>query len=242
MGFFGIGGGRGTKVDRLRKKATNAYGQAIERTSAMRELRRMGTPEALEALLERFTINLDVTITDHEEKRELYEWLLEIGEGAVAPIESFVARHDGVYWPLKALKEISGIDRAVEGLLAALDRAETVSQRVNEQRVQLVSNLRDFPHPRVLERLKVLARDPNDEVRLMALDGLMTYGEGEAAAIVAERVLDPEETPRVHAVLFEQLVDLGWSLAPWRAAIEESAVIPGHYELDAQGRVVRAAR
>lgn len=242
MGLFGFGKGRAGKIDRLKKKVTNKWGQAIERTTAMRQLRQMGTPEALGALLQRYTINLDVTITDQEEKRELYEWLVDLGERAVGPIEEFVATHDGVYWPLKALRDIAGIERAVEGLLKALDRAESVEGRVNEQKVQLVSNLRDFQHPRVLERIKTLVRDKSDEVRMMALDGLMTYGEKEAVAIVAERILDPEETTRIRHVLYEQLLDLGWSLADWKEEIEAAEVMPAHYRLDAAGRVARGTR
>jgi len=243
MGLFGFGKSDNSgKIERLKKKATNKYGQAIERTTAMRQLRQIGTPDAFEALLERFMVNVDVTITDQDEKRELYEWLLEAGETVVAPIERYVGTHDGVYWPLKALKEIAGIDRAVEALLVALDRAETNVLRVNELKAQLVSNLRDFPHPRVLERLRTLVKDANDEVRMMALDGLMTYGEAEAAPLVAERILDPEETARIRHVLLEQLLDLEWSLAQWKEAIEASGVLPGHYKLDASGRVVRGAR
>jgi len=230
------------KIDRLKKKATNIYGQAIERTSAMRQLRQIGTPEAYEALLERYGVSVDVTITDQDEKRELYEWLIEAGEAVVGPIESYVGSHDNVYWPLKALKEIAGIDRAVDGLLRALDRAETITLRVNEQKVQLVSNLRDFPHPRVLERIRQLVTDKHDEVRMMALDGLMTYGEAEAVQLVAERILAPEETARIRHVLLEQLLDLGWSLSTWKEAIEASGVLPGHYQLDAGGRVIRGSR
>jgi len=240
MGLFGFGGGSAAKIDKLRKRTTNKYGQAIERTVAMKTLYDMGTPEALEALLMRYTITLDVTITDGDEKRQVYEWLVAAGEKVIGPIERFVAQHDGVYWPLRALKEVAGIERAVTALLAALDRAETLETRVNEQKAQLVSNLRDFPHPKVLERLRGLCKDPNDEVRLMALDGVVTYGPEEAVPLLAARLLDPEETHRVRAVLFEQLVDHAWSLAPWKAEIEALGVIPPHYKLDDRGVVVRA--
>jgi len=239
MGLFGFGNSEG-KVERLKKKATNKFGQAIERQMALKSLRQIGTPEALSALLARFTVNVDVTITDQDEKREVYDWLVEAGERSVEPIERFVATHDGVYWPLKALKEIAGLERAVKALLIALDRAETVEGRVNELKVQLVSNLRDFPHPLVLERLKLLANDRHDEVRLMALDGLMTYGEAEALPVVAQRMLDPEESPRIRSVLFEQLVDHGWSFAEWKDRLVESAVMPSHYRLDDKGRIVRS--
>ncbi|MFO0747490.1 MAG: HEAT repeat domain-containing protein [Myxococcota bacterium] len=239
MGLFGFGNSAG-KIDKLKKRVTNKYGQSIDRQAAMKTLYDMGTPEALGALLARYTINTDVTITDQDEKRQVYEWLVATGERAVAPIEAFVSAHDGVYWPLRALKEIAGIDRAVDALLRALDRAEGLEIRVNEQKVQLVSNLRDFPHPKILERLKVLCRDPSDEVRLMAIDGLLTYGESEAVAIVAERLIDPEETHRVRSVVFEQLVEQGWSLTPWKEQIEQSQVLPDHYRLGPNGALVRA--
>lgn len=239
MGLFGFGGSAG-KIDKLKKRATNKYGQSIDRQGAMKTLADIGTSEALEALLERYTINTDVTITDQDEKRQVYEWLVAAGERSVGPIESFVASHDGVYWPLRALKEVAGVERAVDALLRALDRAETLEIRVNEQKVQLVSNLRDFPHPKILERLKLLAKDPNDEVRLMAIDGLLTYGPEEALPIVAERLTDAEETHRVRSVLFEQLVEHGWSLTPWKEQIEALNILPTHYKLGPSGALVRS--
>jgi len=242
MGLFGFGGGSAAKIDKLKKRASNPYGQSIDRQSAMKTLFDMGTPESYAGLLERYTMNTDVTITDQDEKRQVYEWLVEAGEAACKPIEEFVATHDGVYWPLRALKEIAGMERAVNALLAALDRAETVEIRVNEQKAQLVSNLRDFPHPKILERLKLLCRDANPEVRLKAIDAAMTYGEAEAASLVAERLLDPEETHSVRSVLFEQLVDHGWSLTPWKQQLEELNVFPAHYKLGPNGALVRAAR
>jgi hypothetical protein len=245
MGWFGFGrsasgGASVSKIDKLRHKATNAFGQAVDRQYAMKELYRLGTPEALEALLERYGVNASVTIVDQDEKRELYDWLVSAGDKAVEPIERYVARADGVYWPLKALREIAGLDRAVDGLLRALDRAESVEARVNEQRAQLVSNLRDFQHPRVLERLKALCADPNEDVRMMALDGLMTYGEAEALPIVAGRLVAADENHRIRGVLFEQLVDHGWSLGPWRADIEAGGFLPGYYTFGSGDALVRA--
>jgi hypothetical protein len=70
----------------------------------------------------------------------------------------------------------------------------------------------------------------------------MTYGEADAVSLVAERILDLEETPRVRHVLFEQLIDLQWSLGPWKEAIEAAGVLPTHYQLDAAGKVIRGFR
>jgi hypothetical protein len=68
----------------------------------------------------------------------------------------------------------------------------------------------------------------------------MTYGEAEAMPVVAEHMLDPEESPRIRSVLFEQLVDHGWSFAQWKDQLLESNVMPSHYRLDDKGCVVRS--
>ncbi|MFT7580468.1 MAG: hypothetical protein ACI9MR_002139 [Myxococcota bacterium] len=237
MGLFGLGG---SKVDRLKKRMMNQWGQASERQRAMHMLADIGDEEALAVLLQRFTFRIEGGITDEEEKQLGYDLLVSSGQRAIQPIETFVASNDGVYWPLKAFKEIAGTEQAVDCLLRALDSAEQVSIRVNEHRSQLVSNLRDFPHPRILERLRLLCHDPDDDVRIMAIDALLTYGEEEAKPVIADRLTNPDETNRIKSVVYEQLVGLGWSLATWREQLEEADLVPGHYRLGPNGAVQRA--
>lgn len=243
MGLFGFGkrGGKGDgKIARLEKRVTNRWGQSFERLRAMEQLADIGSDEALKTLLKRFTFRTEGGIADEEEKRAAFDLLLGAGERALPAIEEFVSTQDGVYWPLRAVKEIVGTERAVELLFRALDRAESVEGRVNEVKVQLVSNMRDFPHPRTLERLKALCHDPNDDVRIMAVDAVLTYGEGEALPVIAERLLDTEESPRIKGVVFEQLIELEWSVESYRAALEEAGVIPPNYQIGPAGKVQRA--
>ncbi|MCB9734930.1 MAG: HEAT repeat domain-containing protein [Deltaproteobacteria bacterium] len=240
MGLFGFGKGGGGKIERLEKKVTNKWGQSFERLRAMQQLADIGSDEALKTLLKRFTFRTEGGIADEEEKRQAFDYLVAAGERAVPAIEDFVSTQDGVYWPLRAVKEIVGIDRAVELLLRALDRAETVEGRINEVKVQLVSNMRDFQHPRTLERLKALCHDPNDDVRIMAVDAILTYGEKDALPVIAERILDTGESPRIKGVVFEQLIELEWSVESYRAALEEAGVIPPNYKIGPAGKVERA--
>ena len=201
MGLFGFGG---SKVDKHVKKLTNAWVQTVERKRAAELLADIGTDEALFALLKRFTFRTEASIVDEDEKRLVFDLLVGAGETAIAPIERYVSEHDAVYWPLKALRELAGLEAAVALLLRALDKASSVDLRRNEQRAQLVANLRDFPHPDVQARLATLCHDDDEQVRTMALDGIMTYGEEVALPLIMERVLHPDETAAVHAVLFEQ--------------------------------------
>lgn len=238
MGLFGFGG---NKVDRYVKKLTNAYVQTQERLRMLDLLADIGTSEALYGMLKRFTFRTEASIVDEDEKEIAFRLLVRAGPSAIAPIERFVAENDAVYWPIKALREIAGLDAAVDLLLNALDQAEARSARVNEHKIQLVSNLRDFNHPRVLERLHVLVQDESEDVRIMAMDGLLTYGEDIAMQAVIRLLLDGDESPRVKMVILEQLIEAGWSLAPWREQLEEQDLLPYPYRIGANGCCERAS-
>lgn len=236
--FFG--GKRATKVDRLVTKLMNGYSQTHERVRAMEILADVGTDESLFGILQRFTYRTEASIVDEEEKEVAYQLLCQSGAAAIPPIQRFVKSQDAVYWPLKALREIAGIDMAVDLLLLALDRADDVDTRVNKQKVELVSNLRDFPHPRVQARLLGYAEDPDEECRVLAIDGLIVYGEEVALPAAAARLLDPEEVPRVKMVILEQLIENEWSLSKWRDALTEGEFLPFPYQIGARGMVIRA--
>ncbi len=223
MGWFGFGGGKQSKVDKLVKKLTNAYVQTHER------------------MLQRFTYRTESPTTDIEEKEQAFRLLVHAGPSAIAPIERFVKSHDAVHFPIKALAEIAGMDTAVELMLNALDTAELKDTRTNDQKLQVVSNMRDFKHPRVLERLRALATDGDEEVRILALDGLMTYGPDTALEPAAACLLRADESPRVKMVLLEQLIDQGWSLTPWADELIEADALPYPYRLGSGGVCERAS-
>jgi hypothetical protein len=238
MGFFGFGG---NKVDRYVKKLTNAYVQTHDRIRMIELLAEMETDESIYGILKRFTFRTEASIVDEDEKELAYKYLVRAGASAVLPIERFVDAHDAVYWPIKALHEIAGIDAAVDLILKVLDRSEERSGRVNEQKTQLVSNLRDFNHPRVLARLKTLVSDVDEDVRIMAMDGLLTYGHEVALQPAVRLLLDSEESAKVKMVLLEQLIELGWSLSTWGEQFEEQDLLPYPYRVGANGCCERAS-
>ena len=238
MGLFGFGN-KTSKVDKLVKKLTNAYLQTHDRLRVMEQLVEIGTDDALYGVLQRFTYRTEQSIVDEDEKETAFRMLVEAGIMAQPPIERFIGVNDAVYWPLRALKEIAGLDETVDILLRALESAEALDQRVNEHKTQLVSNLRDFPHPRIEAKLIALSEDQDEEVRIMAVDGLLTYGPEVALPSAARRLLDAEESGRVKTVILETLVELGWSLGPWRKQLDESDALPRPYRMAHDGRIDR---
>jgi len=238
MGWFGFGK-KTSKVDKLVKKLTNAYIQTHDRVRVMEQLAEIGSDEALYGLLQRFTYRTEQSIVDEDEKETTYRMLVEAGMYAQPAIERFIKTNDAVYWPLRALKDIVGIDETVDILMRTLDGTADTGERVNEQRTQLVSNLRDFPHERVEAKLIELSDDADEEVRIMAVDGLLTYGPESALPAAARRLLDPEESARVKSVILETLVEKDWSLGPWRKQLDEADSLPRPYRLGHDGRIDR---
>ena len=73
-------------ADRVEKRAQN-----YDRQEAIQALAEMGTPEAVEVLLKRFTFHMDPSITDQEEKDAAFRGILRAGKDAIPPVRAFAA-------------------------------------------------------------------------------------------------------------------------------------------------------
>src|SRR2546423_10427832 len=94
------------QIDKLVKRLTEPQGEDAPRIEAAERLAEGGTPDALYALLKRFTISSKVITQDIEEKRMVVRMLVEKGSDAVEPILPFLGTHHHVEWPVQALSEI----------------------------------------------------------------------------------------------------------------------------------------
>jgi len=69
------------KLASLAKTASNKRSQPYDRDEAIRQLIEIGTPGAAEALLRRFNLKVDPSITDQDEKQLAFEGIVAIGRG-----------------------------------------------------------------------------------------------------------------------------------------------------------------
>ncbi len=69
------------KLESLGKKASDKRAQAYDRDEALRALIDLGTPGAAGALLKRFKVQVDPSITDNEEKQMAFDGIVAIGKG-----------------------------------------------------------------------------------------------------------------------------------------------------------------
>src|ERR1700758_2494935 len=95
--FFKRGSAPSTKqIDKLVKRLTEPGGENGPRIEAAEKLSDWGTPEALYALLKRFTMSSNVISQDVEEKRMVVRMLVEKGRAAVDPILRFLGSYHNV--------------------------------------------------------------------------------------------------------------------------------------------------
>jgi len=225
-------------IDKIRRRLMDQYRQSHERYAAMDELVKIGTPEALEALLQRFTLRVSGPTIDEEEKSACHDLLARWGDAAIGPLQRFIATQDAVYFPLKALREIAGDEVAVDALLAAIEGTDPGYHEGLDRLREIVSNLRDFQHDRVRNALGLLATSRASEIRFYALDGLAAYPAEQVAEHFARRMLDAEETMRVKSLAYELAVEHALPLAQWAA--ELAPLLPKSYRLNESGVLVRA--
>jgi hypothetical protein len=237
LDFFG-GGDPQKQIDRIKRRLLDQYRQSYERYEAMDELTKLGSPQALDALLQRFTLHVSGPTVDEEEKQHAHEQIAKWGDAAIEPLKRFIATHDAVYFPLKSLRELAGDEVAVDALLEAIASADPGYHQGLERLREIVSNLRDFRHDRVRDALIGLLHSRNSEIRFYALDGLAGYPPAEVAPHFAERITDASETARVKALAYELALEHALPLQPWADAVK--AALPPTYRLDDNGAIVRA--
>lgn len=245
MGFFSklFGGGEGGKkalpgsLQRLRKKVINRYGQPQDRQQAMKAVADMGTEEAANVLLERFTFRIDQTIVDEDEKRTVCDYLVAFGPVAVGPILKFLETENAPYWPIKALRQIIGDEQTVTHLLEIIDRCEAIFERDIERKILLVQNLREFKDPRVRERLFAFLNDENEELRVQAVEGLMEMGQQEMVDVMIDRLLAPQESQRVKTAILNLLIDKKWRVKHRKEEVRKA--IPPTFWIDDVGVIHR---
>ena len=235
-------GGSGTKeqrqIARTKQKLMNPHRQSEDRMYAANQLLHMRSPEAVDALLDRFTYRTDSSIVDEDEKLSVCDGLVELGDLARDPVERFVLKRPNVFYPLKVYQAVAGEQAALDLLLRALASVEDGYGEEERRKAELVNILREHKDPKAYEALSQALMDNNDDVRVMAVEGLVGYGPDKALTPLVERILDPEESARIRTVILEVLADTGWSLKKHRAALTGN--LPPGYDLSPDGAILRA--
>ncbi len=245
MGLFDLFGSREERekssLRRLGKKVTEKYGPPENRQKAIEQLGDIGTPDALLALCQRFTILSDPGITDAEEKERARRILVEAGQEATAPVQEFVRREEsGIAWGLRVLAELQPADQVNALVVAELSRLSREYSRDPEKKLVLltwlVEHRGETPAAEVQAALLPLLEDFSDDVRIGALRALAALAPGEPVREgLIQLLLRDTDNARVRGEILEALARMGADVKGYRPSVEPLLAEP--FYLDREGNV-----
>lgn len=189
MALFGLlGGDKPTpkNIQKLVVKVKERYAQPEYRRGAMERLLAFGTPEALDAVLSRFTVVVQSPHWDEEEKRWLVEELVEKGAPAKEALVRFLAKENHIAFAAQALRQLTSKEEYVELLLQALKARSPEDYRTAQGKQELIACIADAAGAEVAEALSPYLDDHADDVQCACIDAI----EKLAAASVYPRLRD----------------------------------------------------
>jgi hypothetical protein len=211
--------------------------QSYERQEAIAELCKLKTPDAVEALLKRFTFQTDPSITDQEEKEAAFEGIVATGRDALEPVRAFVAKAKSLAWPVRIASEVLSEEEFVEELLAWLSRWDTEYAKFIDPKLQLLAALEEHKHPKIRAAVEAFLQDVNEPARFHAVATTLAQGDDASVGPLVAVLVD-EESVRVRTRLLDGFAALGWTITEKQREAARRA-LPYQFTLDDAGKVHR---
>lgn len=204
-------------LQRQIEKATNKLAQQADRWSAMENLRKDGSEEALYGLCRRFSIVSQKSSEDEQEKQWVVDVLVEKGEIAIGPLRRYLKNNAQLAFALKVLGKIVPKERALQVTDELIESEPPGYTRDPERRLDLIKWLGEWPGATaddVVPRLVPYLKDHSEDVRYFAAEGIAHRDAPRAAAELIAALTNPEEEAgrfkrRVAEILAEHAVALG---------------------------------
>ena len=222
------------------KALKQRHGDPSFRYAAADTLAGWATPEAIEALLSRFTVNVASELSDEAEKTYIAELLTDkIGRAAVEPLEAYLREYAQVSWPLRILSRIVEPDDLRERCMRVLSRLDTHFDRLPERKIEMLRFLLDHAeHEAIATAAQRFLEDTDDRVRIHAIELLAASGRPEGIAAMVTCLGESADRPRVLAALGSALEGRAKALAE-NAAVAAPLMAAG-FTLSKEGTLNRA--
>lgn len=235
MGLFDVFKGGGGGLAKHVARVANKRAQKHERWESIQVLASDGSDEALRGLLTRFSIRVDPSITDGEEKNAAFLGIVQNGEAALGPVRDFLQSAETLAWPLKILKEIQSEEQVTTTLLEILAAMDTEYERDPQKKIDVIASLEERKDPRIVGAVTRFLEDMNETVRFYTVGAILTQGEADEALDAMTKALLAEESVRVRMRMLDGYIDRGWTLGDAKG--EVSKRIPTGYSIGKQGEV-----
>ena len=241
LDFLDKGKRAAKKVETNIKKLTNPYRQTEERMQCAEELAMDGREEAVYGLLRRFTIKASNQVVDEDEKKRVYDLVLDLGEDAIPALRKFIQREDQLRYPLRALTTIVGKDEVARHVGDALTAIGPDYIKNPEPKLHLVQLLAEHGHDSAPGYLIPFLDDHDETIRFQTVQALSAHPTDAVREALWDRLLEgDEESLRTKTAVAEALVTVdGQHIVPEerRDAVREA--LPEGWVLDQQARIKR---
>ncbi len=234
MGLFDVfKGGSGLKkhIDRVGNKRAQQH----ERWESIQVLAKDGSEEAIRALLVRFTIRVDPSITDGEEKNAAFQGVIQHGDAAIGPVKDFLVSSDTLAWPLKILKELQSEEEVTTTLLELLSSMDTEYERDPQKKIDVIATFEERKDPRIVEAVVRFLEDMNETVRFHSVGAIFNQDEVEQAREALTKTFLAEESVRVRMRILDGFIARGWGLEG--AEDQAAPKMPAGYTLGKKGEI-----
>jgi HEAT repeat protein len=224
-------------LDRAIKRLHNKHLQPEERWGAVQAVLSDPSDAALDAALKRFSIYVDPSTVDNEEKEYIADSLAARGEEIVPRLRVALGEQESITWLVRIAGRVLAREGLHDLLLEIVRGFDTEYERNPERKIQVVMALADFPGEATAAAIAPFLDDVNETVRFQAV---ATAFEADVEGPVVEglvRILLEDESVRVRNAVLEGLADKEWSLKGHRGAVEEK--LPKGYAIDRNGTVKR---
>ncbi len=223
----------GSPVSKYADRAVAKRAQAVDRWEAIDALVKMGTSEAIEALLPRFTFYVEPSITDQEEKDLAFAGIVRAGEQALAPVSQFLRKAESISWAVKMLDQIAAPEVVVEKLLALLEQMDVEYERDPQRKIQILATLEERLDPRIVGAVTRFLEDANETARFNAVGALFAQEQVGDARDALVTCLLAEESVRVRNRILQGFVERQWGFGERAEEVRQN--LPPGYAIDAKG-------
>ncbi len=235
LNLFG-GGTPSEKAQKLKKKATEKYGDPATRQKALQQLSEIKHADAVPVLMQRFTFVVEPQTTDAEEKQHVFDAICELQGDAVEPVKAFLTRSDSASsWALRILDTVLSPDQVMAVVTDELKRLGAEYTRDPEKKEVLLRFLEGKPDERVGPVLIPFLHDMSDDVKMAALKTLASLKYAPAREPLLELLVAEETARRVQTACVHTLVETGFEVQGFREKVEKR--LPEGFVIDKSGVV-----
>ncbi|MBT8470205.1 MAG: HEAT repeat domain-containing protein, partial [Deltaproteobacteria bacterium] len=181
MGLFDVFKGGGGGLSKHVARVANKRAQKHERWESIQVLASDGSDEAIRALLTRFAVRVDPSITDGEEKNAAFLGVVQNGEAALGPVRDYLASSETLAWPMKMLRELQSEEEVTTTLLELLSNMDIEYERDPQKKIDVIASFEECNDPRIVDAVTRFLEDMNETVRFHAAGAILAQDEADAA-------------------------------------------------------------